>query len=214
MRINIFVSSLVAMLLAGCAADGVIVEKRSRQIPDSSIPGTEGIHSFVFRGPTGTSRLPITVPGEEFWPAEPNAVCKFILRDRAGNVRSQLVTPEVFARYQTGDYFNDLQSPPPARGKHETSNGSSVETIRVTTVHRRGKGYVRHKTHSRRSHRAVAKRKSHPKDITNWSTATTPYSIPSISRRSTEFTSSRMRVIKSPVARLSNQRSGNIPNCE
>ena len=161
MRLNIFAYSLVAMLLGGCAAEGVIVEKRSRQIPDSSIPGAEGIHSFVFRGPTGTSRLPITVPGQEFWPAEPNTVCKFILRDQAGNVRSQLVTPEVFARYQTGDYFNDLQAPPPARGKHEASNGKSVETIRVTAVHRRAKGYVRHKTHARSSKRAVAKRKSH-----------------------------------------------------
>ena len=160
MRINIFGYSLAAMLLGGCAAEGVIVEKRSRQIPDSSIPGTEGIHSFVFRGPTGTSRLPITVPGEEFWPAEPNAVCKFILRDRAGNVRSQLVTPEVFARYQAGDYFNDLQPAPP-RGKHEAKNGTSVETIRVTAVQRRAKSYVRHKTQARSSKRAVAKRKSH-----------------------------------------------------
>ena len=161
MRINIFAYSLAAMLLGGCAAEGVIVEKRSRQIPDSSIPGTEGIHSFVFRGPTGTSRLPITVPGEEFWPAEPNAVCKFILRDRAGNMRLQLVTSEVFARYQEGDYFNDLQAPPPARGKHDTKNGTSVETIRVTAVQRRAKSYVRHKSQARSSKRAVAKRKSH-----------------------------------------------------
>lgn len=161
MRINILVYFLVAILLGGCAGEGVIVEKRSRQIPDSSIPGTEGTHSFVFRGPTGTSRLPLTVPGEEFWPAEPNTVCKFILRDRAGNVRSQLVTPEVFARYQTGDYFNDLQAPPPARGKHDAKNGTSIETIRVTAVQRRAKGYARHKTHARGSQRAVAKRKSH-----------------------------------------------------
>jgi len=37
----------------------------------------------------------------------------------------------------------------------------------------------------------------------------TPCSRPSMSIRSTAVTSSRTRVIRSPVARLSNQRSGN-----
>ncbi len=34
---------------------------------------------------------------------------KLALRDNAGTVRSQLVTPEVFENYNRGEYFNDLQ---------------------------------------------------------------------------------------------------------
>lgn len=41
------------------------------------------------------------------------AIYKFELRDRAGQIHSQMVTPEVFASYQVGDYFNDLQMPSP-----------------------------------------------------------------------------------------------------
>jgi hypothetical protein len=48
---------------------GVIAEKRSRILPDFSISETEGVYSFVFRGATGTSRLPITGPRPGFWPA-------------------------------------------------------------------------------------------------------------------------------------------------
>ena len=33
----------------------------------------------------------------------------FLLRDNAGSVHRQLVTPEVFERYAVGQYFNDLQ---------------------------------------------------------------------------------------------------------
>src|SRR5213594_3028065 len=44
--------------------------------------------------------------------------------------------------------------------------------------------------------------------------ATTPCSIPSINTRSTELTSSITRVIRSPVARLSNHRSGSSWMCE
>ena len=33
----------------------------------------------------------------------------FLLRDNAGSMHRQLVTPEVFERYAVGQYFNDLQ---------------------------------------------------------------------------------------------------------
>jgi hypothetical protein len=33
----------------------------------------------------------------------------FVLRDKAGTMRRQMVTPEVFERYAIGEYFNDLQ---------------------------------------------------------------------------------------------------------
>lgn len=110
MRSNLLASLVISMLLAarafGCAFEGTIVEKRSWLRPDASMIGTEGVYSFVFRGPTGTSRLPITVPNPQFW-TESSGSYKFLLRDQQGHVRSQLVTAEVFARCQVGDYFND-----------------------------------------------------------------------------------------------------------
>jgi len=110
MRFHLLASFSVSLLLAGCAFEGVVVEKRSRPRPDSSMIGTEGVQSFVFRGPTGTSRPPITVPSPQFW-TETNGRYTFVLRDRQGNVRSQMVTAAVFARYRVGDYFNDLLPP-------------------------------------------------------------------------------------------------------
>lgn len=34
---------------------------------------------------------------------------KFVLRDSAGSLHRQLVTPDIFERYAVGDIFNDLQ---------------------------------------------------------------------------------------------------------
>ena len=39
------------------------------------------------------------------------AIYHFKLRDRSGQIHSQMVTPQVFAAYEVGDYFNDLQLP-------------------------------------------------------------------------------------------------------
>lgn len=39
----------------------------------------------------------------------------FMLRDSAGVVRRQLVTPQVYVRYEVGEYFNDLQPGPALR---------------------------------------------------------------------------------------------------
>ena len=47
-----------------------------------------------------------------------DAMYNFQLRDTTGQVHSQMVTPDVFATYRVGDYFNDLQ-PPPAQGEKE-----------------------------------------------------------------------------------------------
>jgi hypothetical protein len=44
---------------------------------------------------------------------------KLALRDGAGAVHSQLVTPEVYQDYAEGDYFNDAQ-PPPASSTHSS----------------------------------------------------------------------------------------------
>jgi hypothetical protein len=46
-----------------------------------------------------------------------DAIYNFQLRDGAGQVHSQMVTPEVFASYRVGESFNDLQPPPVQSGK-------------------------------------------------------------------------------------------------
>ena len=110
MRSSLLASFLIAMLLTSCAFEGVVVEKRSWPLPDASSIGTEGANSFVLRGPTGTSRPPITVPVPQFW-TQTNGIYTFLLRDQPGFTHSQMVTAEVFARYRVGDYFNDRQLP-------------------------------------------------------------------------------------------------------
>ncbi|HEV3410390.1 MAG TPA: hypothetical protein VG095_08850 [Chthoniobacterales bacterium] len=45
----------------------------------------------------------------------------FYLRDKAGAVHRQIVSPDVFARYTEGDYFNDLQ-PVPTRAEEFDPN--------------------------------------------------------------------------------------------
>ena len=51
-------------------------------------------------------------------PLEVNATYTLELRDSAGQIHSQMVTADVFARYEVGDYFSDLQPfPPPANRK-------------------------------------------------------------------------------------------------
>ena len=129
MRSSLLASFLIAMLLAGCAFEGVVVEKRSRPLPDASIIGTEGAYSFAFRGPTGTSRPPITVPAPQLW-TQTNGIYTFLLRDQQGTVRSQMVTAEVFAHFRVGDYFNDWQLP------LETSDSKS-KTAAPVIDHRR-----------------------------------------------------------------------------
>jgi hypothetical protein len=165
MRSNLLASFLVAMLLAGCAFEGVVVEKRSRQLPDASMIGTEGVYSFTFRGPTGTSRPPITVPIPQFW-TQSNGMDTFLLRDQPGNVRSQMVTAEVFARYRVGDYFNDRQPPP------ETDDSKDRKTVESVVHHRRHhrmaqtrrthrKVAMHHRHHSAKSRKAITLRASH-----------------------------------------------------
>ena len=152
------------MLLAGhaygCAYEGTIVEKYSRLRPDSSMIGTEGVHSFVFRGPLGTSRLPIGVPNPMFW-TESSGLYKFLLRDQQGHVRSQLVTPEVFARCQVGDYFND-RGPACARRDAKDSK-ASVGVIQRRRHHRMAQTRRSHRkvAQAHRSHRKVAMQRRH-----------------------------------------------------
>jgi hypothetical protein len=161
MRSNLLASLLIAILPAscalGCAFEGTIVEKRSWLRPDASMIGTEGVYSFVFRGPTGTSRLPITVPKPQFW-TETGGSYKFLLRDQQGQVHSQLVTAEVFARCQVGDYFNDRG---PACQKPDSKD--SKATIAVVQQRRHHRMAQAHRTHRKmamhRRHHSTKSRK-------------------------------------------------------
>src|ERR1043166_4780526 len=110
MRSKLLLVVLLAASLAGGAFAAVVVEKQSCQLPYVEVFECNGAHSFVFRGPRGTSRKPILVPPEAYWTAREAGLYKFVLRYHSGNVCSRLVTPEVFARYRVGDDFRDDQA--------------------------------------------------------------------------------------------------------
>lgn len=164
MRTNLFAFSLVALLLPGhafgCAFEGTIVEKYSRLRPDASMIGTEGVHSFVFRGPTGTSRPPVGVGNPQFW-TESSGSYKFLLRDQQGHVRSQLVTPEVFARCRVGDYFNDRG--PACAPSDAKDSKATVAVIQQRRHHRTAKARQAHRrvAQAGRSYRKVAMHRRH-----------------------------------------------------
>lgn len=169
MRSNLLTSVVISLLLAartfGCAFEGTIVEKRSWLRPDASMIGTEGVYSFVFRGPTGTSRLPITVPTPQFW-TQSSGSYKFLLRDQQGTVHSQLVTAEVFARCQVGDYFNDrgpaCQRPDSKDSKTTVAVVQQRRHHRMAQAHRTQRRVAMHRRHhSARSQKAIALRSSH-----------------------------------------------------
>ena len=132
MRFKLFAALLLTVIFAGNAFAAVVVEKRSRQVPFVEIFECPGVHSFVLRGPTGTSRKPILVPPEEYWTAREAGLYKFVLRYHSGNVCSRLVTPEVFARYRVGDDFRD----------------SEVMTERVTEDNKSMQPVVHHRKHT------------------------------------------------------------------
>src|ERR1043166_751186 len=110
MRFKLLVVSILTLFLVGGALAAIVVEKKSRQLPYVEVVDCQGIHSFVFRGPTGRPRKPIVVPPQEYWTAHEAGLYKFVLRYHSGNVCSRLVTPEVFARYRVGDDFRDDQA--------------------------------------------------------------------------------------------------------
>lgn len=161
MRTRLLAGFLLLTAFAGGASAAVVVEKKSRQLPHVEVFGCQGVHSFVFRGPTGTSRRPILVPPREYWTAREAGIYKFVVRYSSGNVRSRLVTPEVFARYQVGEDFYDRPAP---RDQYESDDGKATQTVvrqRQTTAQ------VRQRSHKRKTHRAVAKHRKHhrPKRI-------------------------------------------------
>lgn len=106
-----------------------------------------------------------------------DAIYKFELRDRAGQLHWQMVTPEVFASYAQGDYFNDLQIPErlleptapdstlprvPRRGPTEIRQ-IPYQPIRTTAVPPKHKSSVASHAHRRKHTKTLAKRTKHRK---------------------------------------------------
>jgi hypothetical protein len=160
MRFKLLLILLLTVSLTGGAFAAVVVEKQSRQLPYVEVFECNGVHSFVFRGPRGTSRKPILVPPEEYWTVREAGLYKFVLRYHSGNVCSRLVTPEVFARYRVGDDFRDDE----AVTERVTEDSKTIQPV---THHRRHTAQVtkhRHRSHSVAKHdrarhsRLIAKR--------------------------------------------------------
>jgi hypothetical protein len=150
MRFKFLVGSLLFIALAAGVSAAVVVEKNSRQLPYVEVFDCHGVHAFVFRGPTGTSRRPILVPPREYWTAQEAGLYKFVLRYHSGNVCSRLVTPEVFARYRVGDDFRDSEL--------ATSDRTQIEdnkSVQPMTHHRQRTAQLRNHRHP--SHRSIAK---------------------------------------------------------
>jgi hypothetical protein len=152
MRFKLLLVVLLAASLAGGAFAAVVVEKRSRQLPYVEVFECNGVHSFVFRGPKGTSRKPILVPPEEYWTAREAGLYQFVLRYHSGNVCSRLVTPEVFARYRVGDDFRDNE----VVTESVTEDSKTVQP--VVDHHRRHTAQLRKHGHPSR---AIAKHRGH-----------------------------------------------------
>src|SRR3954469_7881105 len=160
MRFKLLLVVLLAVSLTGGAFAAVVVEKRSRQLPYVEVFERNGVHSFVFRGPRGTSRKPILVPPEEYWTAREAGLYKFVVRYHSGNVCSRLVTPEVFARYRVGDDFRDDQ----AITERVTEDSKTIQPVvhhRRHTAQVKKRSYASHrvaKHHRRYRSRLVAQR--------------------------------------------------------
>jgi len=154
MRFKLLVVSVLTLFLVGGAFAAIVVEKQSRQLPYVEVVDCQGVHSFVFRGPKGTSRKPILVPPQEYWTAPEAGLYKFVLRYQSGNVCSRLVTPEVFARYRVGDDFRDNE----IMTERVTEDNKSVQPVvhhrKHTAQVKKHSRNVRHLAKHRRGHRS------------------------------------------------------------
>jgi hypothetical protein len=153
MRFKFLVASILVLSLAGGAFGAIVMEKQSRQVPFVEVFDCQGIHSFVFRGPKGTSRKPILVPPENYWTATEAGLYKFVVRYHSGNVCSRLVTPEVFARYRVGDDFRDSQ----VITESVTEDSKTVQPV----VHHHRKHTAQLRKRSQSTHQVATHHRSH-----------------------------------------------------
>jgi hypothetical protein len=154
MYAKFFAGFLLVTAFAGGAFAAVVVEKKSRQVPYVEVFGCEGIHSFIFRGPTGTSRRPILVPPQEYWAEREAGLYSFILRYPGGNLCSRMVTPEVFARYRVGDDFYAS-----AEWSSERAQTEDSKTVQPVTHHRERTAQGRKRKHA--SHQVAKAHRKH-----------------------------------------------------
>jgi hypothetical protein len=159
MRTKFLAGFVLLTAFAGGASAAVVVEKRSRQLPHVEIFECQGIHSFVFRGPKGTSRRPILVPPREYWTAREAGIYSFVVRYSSGQVSSRLVTPEVFARYQVGEHFFDR----PAVRDYSEDSKTSATVFR----HRHTIAQAWPRSEKPKTHRAVAKQRKQQRSKSN-----------------------------------------------
>ena len=161
MRTKFLAGFILLIAFASGASAAVIVEKTSRQLPYVEVFGCQGIHAFVFRGPTGTSRQAILVPPREYWTAQEAGLYKFVVRYSSGNVSSRLVTPEVFARYQVGEHFYDRPAP---RDQYQSDDSKATDTV---VRHRHTIAQVWPRSEKYTTPRAVAKHRKHHRSKSN-----------------------------------------------
>ena len=149
-----FLAGLVLLTaFAGGASAAVVMEKRSRVLPHVEVVECQGIHSFVFRGPVGTSRRSILVPPREYWTAREAGIYSFVLRYSSGKVCSRLVTPEAFARYQVGEHFYDR------RAVSDYSSDDGKTTTATVFRHRHTIAQAWPQSQKRKTHPTVAKQR-------------------------------------------------------
>ena len=120
MRPKIYTAFFAALLLAGCAQKGVVVEKRLKPSPFAYSAGIDATYSFL-------------------------------LRDEQGQVHSQMVTPDVFNRYDIGDYFDDQQSGPTRHEgfskESDVSDSKAVKPVRHTSARKKHHSTTASKAH-------------------------------------------------------------------
>ena len=123
-------------------------------MPHVEIFECQGIYSFVFRGPVGTSRKPILVPPREYWTAREAGIYSFVVRYSDGRVCSRLVTPEVYARYQVGEHFYDR----PAVREYSSTDSKTTATV---FRHRHTIAQAWPRSEKPKTHQAAAKKRKH-----------------------------------------------------
>ena len=98
----------------------------------------------------------------------------FLLKDNSGVVRRQLVTPDVFTRYEVGDYFNDTQPGPVHQQRSSdgktmltTANSApqSVSTRTAVNHKSRSAHLLAHKGEHKRHHALAAAKRVRAKKI-------------------------------------------------
>jgi hypothetical protein len=91
-----------------------------------------------------------------------NGSFAFMLKDNAGTVHRQLVTPDVFARYEVGDYFNDMQAGPSRQQR--ATDGKTMLSASIANGAASARTVASHKNKS--AHRVATKHPARKHSVT------------------------------------------------